>query len=112
MTIRDEKEADYNGNHKEPLEEPEAVLEIRPWISTAPHTYHDEGEEEEEASHGHADTVGSQVAHQLVTLKKVTHIDSWDERRSIGKVSIQRDTQQLLWTVREGEKRENNVDML
>lgn len=61
--IWNEEERYDQANHKEPLEQPETILEVWPRVFAAPHADHQDGEDEKETGYTNAHPVGSQVAH-------------------------------------------------
>ena len=67
LNWRNEEEPDGHNNDKEPLEEPESILHVRPRVSGTADTDHHQRHEEEEASHSQQDAVGREVANDVAT---------------------------------------------
>ena len=60
-----EEEANAKEDHKKPLEEPKAVLKVRPWVTCAADTDHHDGHHKEKAGQSQEDAVGREVANDI-----------------------------------------------
>ena len=93
-SIRDEEKGHHKANHHQPLEEPEAILDVGPGILAGLDADHDGRQSQEEGCHSHAHTIGCQVAHKLAAIQHGLHTDLGDKGMGVRDGGI--DTQNFL----------------